>query len=67
MKEQVKFGVIYQVMVIGVVCIMLSSCSTYNKIYSDDDIVYSTKDLNSNITVKIGIVERLSISLHSQS
>ncbi|HNV51067.1 MAG: hypothetical protein WBH71_04065 [Bacteroidales bacterium] len=43
MKEQVKFGVIYQVMVIGVVCIMLSSCSTYNKIYSDDDIVYSTK------------------------
>lgn len=43
MKEQVKFGVIYQVMVIGVVCIMLSNCSTYNKIYSDDDIVYSTK------------------------
>jgi len=43
MKEQVKFDVIYQVMVIGVVCIMLSSCSTYNKIYSDDDIVYSTK------------------------
>jgi len=43
MKKQVKFGVLYQVIVIGLVCTMLSSCSTYNKIYSEDDIVYSTK------------------------
>jgi hypothetical protein len=40
---QIKFGVPYQVIVIGLVCTMLSSCSTYNKIYSEDDIVYSTK------------------------
>ena len=43
MKKQIKFGVPYQVIVIGLVCTMLSSCSTYNKIYSEDDIVYSTK------------------------
>ena len=43
MKKQIKFGVPYQVIIIGLVCTMLSSCSTYNKIYSEDDIVYSTK------------------------
>jgi len=43
MKKQIKFGVPYQVIVIGLVCTMLSSCSPYNKIYSEDDIVYSTK------------------------
>jgi len=42
MKKQIKFGVPYQVIVIGLVCTMLSSCSTYNRIYSEDDIVYST-------------------------
>ena len=43
MKNQINLGVPYQVIVIGLVCTMLSSCSTYNKIYSEDDIVYSTK------------------------
>ena len=43
MKKQIKFGVPYQVIVIGLVCTMLSSCSPYNRIYSEDDIVYSTK------------------------
>ena len=43
MKKQIKFGVPYQVIVIGLVCTMLSSCSPYNKIYSEDDIVFSTK------------------------
>ena len=43
MKKQIKLGVPYQVIIIGLVCTMLSSCSTYNKIYSEDDIVYSTK------------------------
>ena len=43
MKKQIKLGVPYQVIVTGLVCTMLSSCSTYNKIYSEDDIVYSTK------------------------
>ena len=43
MKKQIKFGVPYQVIVIGLVCTMLSSCSTYNKIYSENDIVDSTK------------------------
>ena len=43
MKKQIKFGVPYQVIVIGLVCTMLSSCSTYNRIYSEDDVVYSTK------------------------
>ncbi len=42
MKKQIKLGVPYQVIIIGLVCTMLSSCSTYNKIYSEDDIVYST-------------------------
>ena len=43
MKKQIKFGVPYQGIVIGLVCTMLSSCSPYNRIYSEDDIVYSTK------------------------
>jgi len=43
MKKQIKFGVPYQVIVIRLVCTMLSSCSTYNRIYSEDDVVYSTK------------------------
>ena len=43
MKKQIKFGVPYQGIVISLVCVMLSSCSPYNKIYSEDDIVYSTK------------------------
>ena len=43
MKKQIKFGVLYQVILIGLVCTILSSCSPYNKIYSEDDIVYSTK------------------------
>ena len=43
MKKQIKFGVSYHVIVIGLVCTMLSSCCPYNKIYSEDDIVYSTK------------------------
>ena len=43
MKKQIKFGVPYQVIVICLVCTMLSSCSTYNRIYSEDDVVYSTK------------------------
>ena len=43
MKKQIKFGVPYQGIVIGQVCTMLLSCSPYNRIYSEDDIVYSTK------------------------
>ena len=43
MKKQIKFGIPYHAIAIGLVCTMLSSCSTYNKIYSEDDIVYSTK------------------------
>ena len=43
MKKQIKFGVPYQGIVISLVCTMLSSCSTYNRIYSEDDVVYSTK------------------------
>jgi len=43
MKKQIKFSVPYQVIVTGLVCTMLSSCSPYNRIYSEDDIVYSTK------------------------
>ena len=43
MKKQIKFGVPYQGIVISLACVMLSSCSPYNKIYSEDDIVYSTK------------------------
>ena len=43
MKKQIKLGVPYQVIVICLVCTMLSSCSTYNRIYSEDDVVYSTK------------------------
>jgi len=43
MKKQIKFGVPYQGIVVGLVCTMLSSCSPYNRIYSEDDIVYSTK------------------------
>jgi len=43
MKKKIKFGVSYQVIGIFLVYAMLSSCSTYNKIYSEDDIVYSTK------------------------
>ena len=43
MKKQIKFGVPYQGIVIGLVCTMLSSCSPYNRIYSEDDVVYSTK------------------------
>ena len=43
MKKQIKFSVPYQVIVTGQVCTMLSSCSPYNRIYSEDDIVYSTK------------------------
>jgi hypothetical protein len=43
MKKQIKFGVPYQGIVISLVCVMLSSCSPYNRIYSEDDIVYSTK------------------------
>ena len=43
MKKQIKFGVPYQGIVIGLVCTMLSSCSPYNRIYSEDDIVYSSK------------------------
>ena len=43
MKKQIKFGVPYQGIVIGLVCTMLSSCSTFNRIYSEDDVVYSTK------------------------
>jgi hypothetical protein len=43
MKKQCKIGVPYQVLGIGLVCAMLSSCSTFNKIYSENDIVYSTK------------------------
>ena len=43
MKKQIKFGIPYHAITIGLVCTMLSSCSTYNKIYSEDDIVYSTK------------------------
>ena len=42
MKKQIKLGVPCQVIVIGLVCTMLSSCSPYNKIYSENDIVYST-------------------------
>ena len=43
MKKQFKIGAPYQVLGIGLVCAMLSSCSTFNKIYSENDIVYSTK------------------------
>lgn len=43
MKKQFKFGHLYLVIVTGLVGIMLSACSTYNKIYTEDDIVYSTK------------------------
>jgi len=43
MKKQIKFGVPNLVIVPGLVCIMLSGCSTFNKIYSEEDIVYSTK------------------------
>ena len=43
MKKQFKFGHLYMVIVTGLVGIMLSACSTYNKIYTEDDIVYSTK------------------------
>jgi hypothetical protein len=43
MKKQSKFSVPYQVIGIALVCTMLSGCSTYNNIYSEDDIVYSTK------------------------
>jgi len=43
MKNQINLGVPYQVIVISLVCTMLSSCSTYNKIYSENDIVDSTK------------------------
>ena len=43
MKKQIKFGIPYHAIAIGLVCTMLSSCSTYNKIYSEEDIVYSTK------------------------
>ena len=66
MKKQFKFGHLYLVIVTGLFGIMLSACSTYNKIYTEDDIVYSTKDLNSNMTIKTGVEECLSIS-HSQS
>jgi len=43
MKKQIKFGVPNLVIVPGLVCIMLSGCSTFNRIYSEEDIVYSTK------------------------
>lgn len=43
MKKQITIGIPYQIIVITLVCTMLSSCSSYNKIYSEDDIVYSTK------------------------
>ena len=43
MKKQFKFGHLYLVIVTGLFGIMLSACSTYNKIYTEDDIVYSTK------------------------
>ena len=43
MKKQIKFGVPNLVIVPGLVCIMLSGCSTYNRIFSEEDIVYSTK------------------------
>ncbi len=43
MKKHGILGVPYQVLGIGMVCAMLSSCSTYNKIYSENDIAYSTK------------------------
>jgi hypothetical protein len=43
MKKQIKFGVPNLVIVPGLVCILLSGCSTYNRIFSEEDIVYSTK------------------------
>ena len=43
MKKQIKFGIPSYVIAIGLVCTMLSSCSTFNRIYSEDDVVYSTK------------------------
>ena len=43
MKKQIKIAVSYQVLATTLVCTMLSGCSTLNRIYSDNDIVYSTK------------------------
>lgn len=43
MKNQIIIGVPYIGIVIGLFCTIISSCSPYNRIYSEDDIVYSTK------------------------
>jgi len=43
MKKHNKFGIPYQVIITGLVCTILSSCFLYNRIYSEDDVVYSTK------------------------
>jgi len=43
MKKYFKIGVPDQVIVIGLVCGLFYNCSSFNKIYSENDIVYSTK------------------------
>lgn len=43
MKTTFRINALYRIAGIGLVCLMLSGCSTYNRIYSENDIVYSTK------------------------
>lgn len=43
MKTTFRINALYRIIGIGLVCLMLSGCSTYNRIYSENDIVYSTK------------------------
>lgn len=43
MKTTFRINALYRITGIGLVCLMLSGCSTYNRIYSENDIVYSTK------------------------
>ena len=66
MKKQFKFGHLYLVIVTGLFGIMLSACSLITKSTQKTILFTQQKDLNSNMTIKTGVEECLSIS-HSQS
>jgi len=52
MKMPCMKSVAYEILGITLICIMLQSCSTSNKIYSESDIVYSTKRFELKYYIK---------------
>ena len=52
MKKSFKESFAYEILGITMICTVFQSCSTSNKIYSENDIVYSTKRFELKYSVK---------------